>query len=175
MSEPLPDDMLVVGPCKLTIHAALDQDDTNWIIALSDVGPDVSVRTQREGERFVPEDLPEREVTRGWLKASHRAVDPKRSKPWAPWHPLTKEAQQPVVPGEIVEYQIEILAAANMFKEGHRICLDVTSLDVATGTGGLTNIEYFAPHICSSRTVLHKVYHNGEYPSHLLLPIVPVE
>ena len=76
MTEPLPDDLLVVGPCSLTIHAALDQDDTNWIIALSDVGPDVSVRTQREGERFVPGNLPERELTRGWLKASHRALDP---------------------------------------------------------------------------------------------------
>ena len=108
MTEPLADDLLVVGPCSLTIHAALDQDDTNWIIALSDVGPDVSVRTQREGERFVPGDLPERELTRGWLKASHRALDPERSKPWAPFHKLTREAQQPVVPGEINEYQIEI-------------------------------------------------------------------
>jgi uncharacterized protein len=175
MTDPLPKDTVVAGPISLTLYASLDQDDTNWIVVLKDVGPDVSVRTQREGERFVPDDLPEREVTRGWLKASHRAVDAERSKPWAPWHPLTKEAQRPVVPGEINEYQIEILAAANMFKEGHRICLDVTSMDVATGTGGLTNIEFFAPHVCSSRTVLHKVYHNGEYPSHLLLPIVPVE
>jgi hypothetical protein len=31
-SEPLPDDLLMVGPCSLSIHAALDQDDTNWII-----------------------------------------------------------------------------------------------------------------------------------------------
>jgi predicted acyl esterase len=27
MTEPLPDDLLVVGPCSLTIHAALGQDD----------------------------------------------------------------------------------------------------------------------------------------------------
>ena len=38
----------------LTLYAAIDQDDTNWIVVLKDVGPDVSVRTAREGERDVP-------------------------------------------------------------------------------------------------------------------------
>jgi hypothetical protein len=175
MTPPLAKDTLVAGPISLTLYAEIDQEDTNWIVILKDVGPDVSVRTQREGERLVPQDLPERELTRGWLKASHRALDESRSKPWAPWHPLTKEAQQPVVPGEINEYKIEVLSTANMFKAGHRICLDITCLDLATGTGGLTNIEYFAPHICSSKTTLHKVHHNAEYPSHLLLPIIPLD
>jgi hypothetical protein len=45
---------------------------------------------------------------------------------------------------------------ANLFKAGHRICLDVTNLDVPTGVGGATNVEYFTYLICSSRTVLHK-------------------
>ena len=85
----------------MTLYASIDQEDTNWIVILKDVGPDVSVRTAREGERFVPDNLPERELTRCWLKASHRALDLTRSKPWAPWHPLTMEAQKPVVPGEV--------------------------------------------------------------------------
>ena len=59
----------------MTLHAAIDQEDTNWIVVLKDVGPDVSVRTAREGERNVPSSLPERELTRGWLKASYRALD----------------------------------------------------------------------------------------------------
>ena len=173
MTDPLPKDTLVIGPISLTLYASIDQEDTNWIVILKDVGPDVSVRTAREGERFVPDSLPERELTRGWLKASHRALDPKRSKPWAPWHPLTMEAQKPVVPGEVNEYQIEILSTANLFKEGHRICLDITSLDLSTGVAGETNVEYIPNHVCSSKTVLHKIYHNEKYPSHLLLPIIP--
>ena len=75
MSDPLPHDLLVAGPSVLNLFASIDQDDTNWIVSLKDVGPDVSVRTVREGERELPTDLPEREVARGWLKASHRAVD----------------------------------------------------------------------------------------------------
>jgi len=173
MTDSLSEDTLVIGPITLNLYASIDQEDTNWIVILKDVGPDVSVITAREGEREVPTDLPERELTRGWLKASHRALDPERSKPWKPWHPLTKEACQPVVPGEIEEYSIEILSTANLFKEGHRICIDIMSLDLPTGTGGFTNIEYFPYHICSSKTTVHKIYHNGKYPSHLLLPVIP--
>ena len=173
LSEPLAHDTLIAGPAVLNLYAAIDQDDTNWIVVIKDVGPDVSVMTVREGERELPKNLPEREVTRGWLKASHRALDPKRSKPWKPWHPLTRAARKPVVPGEITEYSIEIMATANLFRRGHRICLEITSLDLPTGVAGATNAEYVPYHICSSKTVLHKVYHDANRPSHLLLPVIP--
>ena len=78
------------------------------------------MHTARPGEVDIPKDLPERELTRGWLKASHRAIDPERSKPWRPWHPLTRAAQKPVEPGKIEEYKIEILTTGNLFKAGHR-------------------------------------------------------
>jgi predicted acyl esterase len=173
MTDPLPEDLLIAGPAVLNLFAAIDQEDTNWIIALKDVGPDASVRTVREGERELPQDVHERELTRGWLKASHRAIDPTRSKPGRPWHPLTRQAQNKVVPGEITEYAIEILATANMFRRGHRICIEIASADMPTGVGGATNAEYVPNHICSSTTTLHKIYHDAQRPSHLLLPIIP--
>ena len=92
-----------------------------------------------------------------------------------PWHPLTREAQQPVVPGEVNEYVIEILATANLFKRGHRIAIEITSLDLPTGVSGTTNIEYIPYHVGSSKTVLHKIHHSVKYPSHLLLPVIPGE
>jgi putative CocE/NonD family hydrolase len=173
MTDPLPEDVLIAGPAVLNLFAAIDQTDTNWIVSLKDVGPDGSVRTVREGERELPQDLPERELTRGWLKASHRAIDAKRSKPGRPWHPLTREAQKPVTPGEITEYAIEILATANLFRRGHRICIDISSADMPTGVGGATNAEYVPNHIVSSKTTLHKIYHDAKRPSHLLLPVIP--
>lgn len=173
LTEPLAADTLVAGPMALNLFAAIDQDDTNWIVILKDVGPDVSVLSAREGERQLPQNLPQREITRGWLKASHRAIDAARSEPWRPWHPLTREAQIPVVPGEICEYAIEIMATANLFRKGHRICVEITSLDLPTGIGGATNAEYIPYHICSSRTTLHRIYHDARRPSHLLLPVIP--
>jgi putative CocE/NonD family hydrolase len=175
LTEPLARDVTIAGPSVLNLYASIDQDDTNWIVILKDVGPDEFVPTAREGERGLTRGLPERELTRGWLKASHRAVDPARSKPGRPWHPLTRAAQNPVVPGAIEEYAIEILATANRFKQGHRICVEITSLDVASGVGGATNVEYIPYHVCSSKTVLHKVFHDPKHASHLVLPVIPNE
>lgn len=173
MTEPLSADILVAGPIVLNLFATIDQEDSNWIVILKDVGPDVSVMSAREGERGLASNLPEREVSRGWLKASHRAVDTQRSKPGKPWHPLTRAAQKPVTPGEIEEYAIEIMATANLFQKGHRICIEITSLDLPTGIGGATNAEYIPYHICSSKTTLHRIYHDAKRPSHLLLPVIP--
>src|SRR5262249_9555039 len=108
LSEPLPEDVLIAGPGVLNLFAEIDQDDTNWIAILKDVGPDPSVMTVREGERELPKDLHEREVTRGWLKASNRALDPVRSKPWKPWHKLTRAARAPVKPAEVTPYATQI-------------------------------------------------------------------
>ena len=173
LTDPLPQDLLIAGPAVLNLFAEIDQDDTNWIVSLKDVGPDGSVRTVREGEREIPHNLPEREVTRGWLKASHRALDSHRSKPWRPWHPLTREAQKKVTPGAIESYAIELMATANLFRRGHRICLEIMSADMPTGVGGATNAEYVPNHIGSSRTTLHKIYRDAQRPSHLLLPVIP--
>jgi putative CocE/NonD family hydrolase len=173
LSEPLPDDLIIAGPAVLNLFAAIDQEDTNWFVTLKDVGPDSSVRTVREGEREPPAGVPERELTRGWLKASNRALDPERSLAWKPFHKLTRAAAQPVTPGEVVEYAIEIMSTANLFRRGHRICLEVASMDVPTGVGGATNAEYVPYHVCSARTTLHTVYHDTARPSHLLLPVLP--
>ena len=175
LTDPLPADTLVAGPISLTFYASIDQEDTNWIVVLKDVGPDVGRRTARAAEREIPFDLPEKELTRGWLKASHRAIDAERSEPWKPWHPLTRSAVKPVVPGEIVEYRIDILPNANMFRRGHRICLEITSMDFPTGVAGYTDVEYIPYHICSSKTTVHNIYHSYNYPSRLLLPIVPAD
>jgi predicted acyl esterase len=172
MTDPLPEDLEVTGPLSLHFWAEIDQEDTNWIIIIKDVGPDVSVQTAREGEMERPQ-VPEREITRGWLKASHRAVDEKRSLPGQPFHPFTRSAQKPVVPGQINQYDVVIAPTSNVFKRDHRICLEITSLDVPTGVAGDSAVEYIPYHICSSKTVVHKIYRCQQYPSNLFLPIIP--
>jgi len=174
MTDPLPADIEVTGPLSLHFWAEIDQEDTNWIIILKDVGPDVSVQTAREGEMERPR-VPEREITRGWLKASHRAVDEKKSLPGRPFHPLKRSTQKPVKPGEVNGYDVEIAPTSNLFKRDHRICVDITSLDIPTGVAGDSAVEYIPYHLCSSKTVVHKIYRCQQYPSHLLLPIIPKE
>src|SRR5262249_58415091 len=47
LSEPLAEDLTIAGPSVLNLFAAIDQDDTNWIVILKDIGPDVGVQTAR--------------------------------------------------------------------------------------------------------------------------------
>ena len=77
------------------------------------------------------------------------------------------------MPGEINEYAIEILSTANLFKKGHRICIDITSMDLPSGLAGAHDVEYAPYHLCSSKTTVHEIYHDEQHPSYLLLPIIP--
>ncbi len=139
-------DFELTGPMALYLYASIDQEDTNWQAKLFDVD-----------EYGVKRSM----LAEDWLKASHRAVDESKSEPWWPWHPHTENV--PVPPGEVCEYRIGLAPKSHVFKAGHHIELQIASMDDVPG--GL--------HICSSKTTLHKVYHNPEYPSYLLLPVIP--
>jgi putative CocE/NonD family hydrolase len=143
---PFSRDVEVIGPLALYLHAAIDQPDTNWHVTVYDVDPS-------GGRKPMP--------TYSWLKASHWAVDEKNSKPWEPRHDHTRNV--PIVPGEVNEYAIGLSHMANLFRAGHGIEVEISSMD--TMPGGL--------HICSSKTTLHKIYHNPEHASYLLLPVIP--
>jgi hypothetical protein len=159
-SAPMSRDFEVTGPVALQLHAAIDQDDTNWIVALKDMFPDGS----------------ELELNRGFLKASHRALDAEQSQPWKPFHP--HDRAEPVKAGEIYRYDIELNAMSNVFRAGHRIRLEITSMDhpralkARIEIGGPIHLPY---HVCSSRTTVHWISHDLEHPSHLLLPVIPAQ
>lgn len=172
MTDPLPEDVTIAGPISATFYASLDCEDTNWFVTLKDLGPDPSDRTGRKGEWDI-KDLPEKYLTKGMLKASMRALDEELSTPYKPWHKLTKEAQEMVVPGEINEYNVEVLSVCHTFKAGHRICVEISAMDMPDGANGVCDVEYIPYHICRNATVLHKIYRDGNHPSRILLPIIP--
>ena len=147
----------ITGPIALYLHAAIDQEDTNWIVALADIAPD--------GREF--------EFSRGFLKASHRALSEELSKPWLPHHPHLKS--EAVAPGEVYEYAIELSPTSIVFKPGHRVRLSITSLDHALDPGpkSVLGSGHMPWHLCSSKPTVHKIYHDPVRPSRLLLPIIP--
>src|SRR5438067_6928146 len=68
-------------------------------------------------------------VAKGWLRVSHRALDPERSRPGRPWH--THRQRQPVQPDEVVPVEIEVLASSTHFEAGTRLCVEVLGHDAA--------------------------------------------
>ncbi len=146
-------DFEVIGPASVHLFAAIDQDDTNWIVGLYDVG---------SGAQSL--------VSIGYLKASHRKLDGARSTPLQPYH--THDAAMPVTPGEINEYAIELSPIGYVFKAGHRLLLEVRSLEHSKeGAEGVQPPNTI--HLCSSKTTLHKIYRDTNRRSRLLLSVVP--
>lgn len=155
-TQPLPMDMEVTGPVAVYLYGAIHCEnhrwpDTNWIVVLKDV--------LLNGE--------ERELSRGWLKASHRALDTGKSRPYQPYHPHTREALEKLEMDRIYEYAVEVRPTSNVFKEGHRIKMDIVSAELPA------IIVDRAIHVARNDVVMHKVYRSKVYPSHVLLPVIP--
>lgn len=106
-------------------------------------------------------------LSRGWLRGSHRQVDRKRSKPWEPFHP--HDESEPLTPGQIYEFNIAIVPTGNLFKAGSRIKVKISCCDDQKPANSLEALA--AGHIRRQSASRVTVYHNEDYPSHLLLPI----
>jgi len=70
---------------------------------------------------------PKTPIGQGWLRASHRKVDPKKSLPYRPWH--THDEKQPLKPGEVYELDVEIWPTCIVVPAGYRIALSIRGRD----------------------------------------------
>jgi predicted acyl esterase len=70
---------------------------------------------------------PRTPVGQGWLRASHRKLDPERSLPHRPWH--THDEKQPLAPGQVVELDVEIWPTCIVVPAGYRVAVTVRGKD----------------------------------------------
>ena len=103
-------------------------------------------------------------MSKGWLKASHREKDPARSTPERPFYTHTNP--QPLTPGEIYEFDIEVLPISYVFKQDHRIRLELANGD-SPATDGVFSHPY---HPCLMGT--DTIHHDGAHASCLILPAI---
>jgi len=79
---------------------------------------------------------------------------------------------EPIAPGQVYAYTIDLWATSNVFKAGHCIRLEISSsnfprFDRNPNTGGDLAIE------TELVPAIQTVYHDGTYASHVTLPIIP--
>jgi predicted acyl esterase len=147
-TKPLEREMELTGPLALYLQAASTARDIDWLVFMADESPDGKVR----------------ELCKGWLRASHRKIDPGRSTPPKPYHPhLTSE---PIEPGVVYEYPIEIWPICNVFKPGHRIRLEIANIDSMIATHGRR-------HLSIQAKATNTIQEGGKNPSRLLVPVIP--
>lgn len=146
-TEPLAEDVTVVGPISVRLFASSTAVDTDFTAKLIDVYPPSA-------------DFPrgfDLNLTDGIIRARYRGGRLK---------------QELIKPGQVYEFEVRPFPTANVFKKGHRIRIDISSsnfprFDVNPNTG---------EPLGQNRRMIeanNTVYYSPTYPSRMLLPLMP--
>jgi putative CocE/NonD family hydrolase len=79
---------------------------------------------------------------------------------------------QPINPGAIVEYSIDLWATSNAFLPGHRIRVDISSSNFPHWDRNLNTGDDPASDTNMIKA-WQSVYHDADHTSHILLPVIP--
>ena len=158
-TAPLTEDVEVTGPIVLELFAASSCTDTDFIVKLADQLP------QGADDRKAGKQPGSVNVSKGWLRASHREKDEKRSKPYRPVY--THMNPQPIEPGKTYRYEVEVMPCSHVFKAGHRIRLEIANAD------SMFTDSFFAHQYMPYKVGRDTIEHGAANASRLILPIVP--
>ncbi len=157
-TAPLDRDLEIAGPIKLVLYAASSRNNMDFFVKLSEQMPQSA---EDRGKTLNPASF---WITKGWLRASHRALDPNKSTEMEPYH--THTDPQPIEPGKIYRFDIGIEPMAHRFKKGNRV-----RIEIVNGDSVVTDMlwtHYYVP----SKIGTDTIYHSAEYPSALTLPVM---
>jgi hypothetical protein len=179
LTAPFAEDTEITGPSALKIALSSKTTDADVFLVLQVFDP--------KGEEVVFYGAldPHTPVGQGWLRASHRKLDPKRSKPYRPYH--GHDELQPLEPGKPVDLDIEIWPTCIVIPKGYRLGLNIRGCDyewagAATTLSNMKNpmkgcgpfvhddTDDRPPEIFGGRNTLH---FSADKPAHLLLPVIP--
>jgi predicted acyl esterase len=180
LSPPLAEETEITGPVAAKLFLASSTSDADVFTTLRVFAPDgAEVDFQGALDPHTP-------IGQGWLRASHRKLDPELSTEYRPYH--THDEVWPLTPGEPVELDVEIWPTCLVVPAGYRIALTVQGKDFERPVEGSRALRTFVnpmrgsgpfththpldrpPAVFGGRQTLHG---GGDMPSHLLLPIIP--
>ena len=149
-TAPLDRDVVVAGPASLDLWLSSTSSDTDVQVTVTEVRPD--------GQ--------ETYVQRGWLRASHRKLDPERSTATRPYQTHLRADAQPLARLEPTLMRVEVFPFAHAFRAGSRLRVWIEAPTSHTGFWA------FAPH---PEPGINTVLHDSEHPSRLVLPVLEGE
>lgn len=148
----------LAGHMRLKLWVSTDRgDDMDLFVAIKKLdaaGSEVCFEAR--------ENDPRGPVSLGWLRVSHRALDPVRSRPFQPV--LTHEQVQLIEPGQIVPVEIEILPSSTHFEAGESLRLVVGGADIFS--------HAMLHHRERCNQGQHTLHTGGDYDARLLLPFI---
>ena len=179
-TRPLEKDTEITGPMAARLFISSSTVDADLFVIVRVFDPEGKELT------FMGSTDPNTPIANGWLRASHRRLDPDKSKPWRPYHP--HDRAEPLTPNEVYECEVEIVTSCIVVPKGWRIGLTVRGKDYeyegelsefgktfhygTRGTGGMTHNDPDArpAEVFGGRVTLHA---GGAREAYLLLPVIP--
>lgn len=180
LTPPLDEETEITGPVAAKLWVSSETADADLFLVLRVFTPDMKEVT------FQGALDPHTPIAQGWLRASHRKLDPALTLPYRPYH--THDEPQPLAPGAVYEVDVEIWPTCIVVPAGYRIGLTVRGRDYeypgGPGAGLGTFSAFFTgvgpfkhddprdrpPEVFGGRVTLHC---GPEHPAHVLLPVVP--
>ena len=172
----------ITGPAAVKLFVSSDTADADLFVVLRVFRPDGSEVV------FKGAVDPHTPVGHGWLRASHRKLDPALSTTWRPYH--THDEIQPLTPGAVYELDIEIWPTSVIVPAGHHIALTVRGKDYeyageiaeldffknsklkGVGIYTHTNAELRPSALYGGSTTLHS---GGVHAACVVLPVIPAK
>jgi len=143
-TPPLARDTEFFGSGSANIWLSSTAPDTDLQITLTEVRPD--------GQEVY--------VVRGWLRASHRALDPTRSTALAPYHTDQQADARPLVPGQPTYMRSQLWTFDYVFRKGSSVRLWI---DAPTGMTGGWSLDYL------KTPAINSIYADAGHPSAIVL------
>ncbi|WP_028925007.1 CocE/NonD family hydrolase [Pseudonocardia acaciae] len=144
-TTPMDRDREFTGHGMLDLYASSDQTDMDVIVKLTLVPGDARAPIT---------------VSRGWLRASHRAEDPELTSELRPFH--AHQRAEPIEPGTVYRLRIELLPMSFLAATGDRIRLEISNNDSLVADAPMT-------HFYGRKVGTDTYHHDDVHPSALRL------
>ena len=179
-ADPAERETEITGPVAARLFVSSTADDADLFCVL---------RLLRPGGREVtfPGAIdPNTPVAQGWLRLSHRKLDPELSTPYRPYH--SHDEIQPLTPGEIYQADVEIWPTSVVVPPGYRVALTIRGRDYGVRRPGAPRLGTFKNEMTGCGPFLHDdpadrpvhltastqtLWHGPGRESYLLLPVIP--
>jgi predicted acyl esterase len=179
LTPPFREETEITGPVASKLFVSSSTADADLFLVLRVFAPDMKeVVFQGALDPHTP-------IGQGWLRASHRKLDPKLSTKYRPYHPHVD--REPLIPGKTYELDVEIWPTSIVVPAGYRMALTVRGKDYEHPGGG-ARLKTFVNEMKGCGPFLHNdpddrpealfggkntIYAGGENRSFVLVPIVP--
>jgi predicted acyl esterase len=182
VAAPLDRETEVTGPLAARLFVSSSTTDADVFLVFRVFTPDC-----REVV-FMGAIDPHTPIAQGWLRASHRKLDPHISTAYRPYH--AHDELQPLAPGVAVPLDIELWPTCIVVPAGYRLALTVRGRDYEWGKSTGARLSNFKNELTGCGPFLHddprdrtatasggvNTLHTGPtQQSHILLPIVPAK